>query len=1021
MKAQSPLSRPGIKSFFYRQMHASSARLAMLILFLTAMSWSAFAQTVAWTDSFVHGQAPTFEQCKTWTDFLDQLGNKSFSSVKITGSLDEVGLSITDPVAATKLAELLSSRTPGVVEFGSKKWIVSFCGNSVCGLPSVALSIDENVQEDCSCNYRYAIKAHSTGLQWGGVNSVTCNGPDQRMKLEFNSGVSIDVSGPTSFCSGGSVVLTANTQICIPPYNYLWSNGATTESITVHEAGSYSVTVSGSDQCSGTSAATAVSVIGIDVNAGEDVTFCKDPVQLQATTISGNGSGFALSKHCIFDAAGGDGNCNFVKDLCTEGAEFFTDATFTTSVVISNPAELRFQLYYSPFADVSSFIFTLNGQEIGSYEDNDPTGTCDPVPFGQYPRTITFTSGQFKKHWNDSSENTLAVRVLSDGPGVYLGGITAEVVSSSEFYSWAPTTGLNDASIANPLASPEVSTTYTVTYTNANGCSATDQVYVKVVADCAAPAPVAACKSLIVSAGTNCEAIVNANQFDDGSFSSSGGTLTFTTSHVGPYPIGVTEIIFTVTDSIGGSSNCNATLTVVDTTLPTITAPVDLVVVNDPGTCTATLSLAPPETSDNCGVQPVVNDHSGNVFPAGDTWVTWTVTDIHGNQQTALQKITVTNTDPVIDSVTASASTVEINSPVDFTIGYTDNNIKNATINWGDQSAPELLSSAEDHFVATHSYSNAGTYPVRITLTDHCGASTDYVYESIVVLNKYVGSVKGSGWFDSKSGYYLQDRKATGKADFKFEAKYKSKESVPSGSTSFHFKAGKLEFNSTRYELLVVDGQKAFLTGEGKLNGKAGYGILISLVDGDLKTKDHHQNDFYAGRDKGNTDKDHDKDKKDKDKHDRDDDKDHKKSDRIRVKIWDAKGVVYDTQLGSPDNAGATTYLGGGSIKIQSDEKTFGDSFENTIPSYSEEGSITVYPNPFVDRIKVQFSSWEPRGKVIVQLMDLTGKVIYKAEYPVSDDGSYTLDIPQHKKDAGIYILKISQGIKSELIRLVRK
>ena len=48
----------------------------------------------------------------------------------------------------------------------------------------------------------------------------------------------ITASGPTTFCQGGSVVLTASASS-----SYLWSTGATTQSITVSASGSYSVSV----------------------------------------------------------------------------------------------------------------------------------------------------------------------------------------------------------------------------------------------------------------------------------------------------------------------------------------------------------------------------------------------------------------------------------------------------------------------------------------------------------------------------------------------------------------------------------------------------------------------------------------------------------------------------------------------------------------------------------------------------------------------------------------------------------
>lgn len=67
--------------------------------------------------------------------------------------------------------------------------------------------------------------------------------------------VNITASGPTSFCEGENVVLSSSTGS-----TYLWSNGATTASITASASGNYSVRVGNSNGCSNTSAATAVIV-----------------------------------------------------------------------------------------------------------------------------------------------------------------------------------------------------------------------------------------------------------------------------------------------------------------------------------------------------------------------------------------------------------------------------------------------------------------------------------------------------------------------------------------------------------------------------------------------------------------------------------------------------------------------------------------------------------------------------------------------------------------------------------------
>ncbi|QHL87926.1 T9SS type A sorting domain-containing protein [Nibribacter ruber] len=67
--------------------------------------------------------------------------------------------------------------------------------------------------------------------------------------------VTIQPSGTTTLCQGNNVTLTASQGT-----SYVWSNGATTSSITVSEAGSYSVTVTNAQGCSNTSEAVQVTV-----------------------------------------------------------------------------------------------------------------------------------------------------------------------------------------------------------------------------------------------------------------------------------------------------------------------------------------------------------------------------------------------------------------------------------------------------------------------------------------------------------------------------------------------------------------------------------------------------------------------------------------------------------------------------------------------------------------------------------------------------------------------------------------
>lgn len=61
--------------------------------------------------------------------------------------------------------------------------------------------------------------------------------------------------------------------------------------------------------------------------------------------------------------------------------------------------------------------------------------------------------------------------------------VTLQPIATGDIatYSWSPADGLSDAGAANPLASPQTATKYTLTVANANGCTAQASVIVKVI------------------------------------------------------------------------------------------------------------------------------------------------------------------------------------------------------------------------------------------------------------------------------------------------------------------------------------------------------------------------------------------------------------------------------------------------------------------------------------------------------------------------------------------------------------
>ncbi|OSZ80094.1 hypothetical protein CAP36_02195 [Chitinophagaceae bacterium IBVUCB2] len=106
------------------------------------------------------------------------------------------------------------------------------------------------------------------------TNASNCSttSPVTAVIVNPNPAAVITASGPITFCQGGSVILTANTG-----NSYLWSTGATTQSITVSTSGNYSVDVTQTGGCVSSSVATAVVVNPLPaatITAGGPLAFC---------------------------------------------------------------------------------------------------------------------------------------------------------------------------------------------------------------------------------------------------------------------------------------------------------------------------------------------------------------------------------------------------------------------------------------------------------------------------------------------------------------------------------------------------------------------------------------------------------------------------------------------------------------------------------------------------------------------------------------------------------------------------
>lgn len=253
----------------------------------------------------------------------------------------------------------------------------------------------QNFDADTAGYYRvYAVDANGCGV----FSSFT------QVGINFYN-ANITASGPTTFCQGGSVVLTAGSGNT----SYNWNTGATTQSITVASSGTFIVTVN-NGTCLGTD------TITVTVNPNPPT-----PV----ITPSGSTS------------------------LCPGDS-----VTLTSSVANAyawNTNEYNQSITVSTSGTYSVMVTDANGCHA--------TGSINVTV---YPNPI-------------SSINS-AVNICQ--------GDTAQIsVSGGVSYLWTPAAGLSSTTVANPLASPSVSTQYMVHVTGLGGCvdSATVDVFVNPV------------------------------------------------------------------------------------------------------------------------------------------------------------------------------------------------------------------------------------------------------------------------------------------------------------------------------------------------------------------------------------------------------------------------------------------------------------------------------------------------------------------------------------------------------------
>lgn len=235
-------------------------------------------------------------------------------------------------------------------------------------------------------------------------------------------------------CVGNTITLTANATGFVSPITYQWKKGgvsilnATESNYNPIEDGVYTVEVTDT-------------AFGTQTSCGVEVHFNPLPVVEAGTnftiTCTTNPTGLTIGET---PEAGFDYVWTSPK-----GISGLTNATIANPV--ANPAE------------TTTYTVRKTNQSTGCYKED----------------TITITVDKTAPTANAGSNFTRTCVANTLGKEIGIAPI------SGQTYSWFPTTGLDDANKANPIATPETNQTYTLTVTNStNGCTAQATVVVTV-------------------------------------------------------------------------------------------------------------------------------------------------------------------------------------------------------------------------------------------------------------------------------------------------------------------------------------------------------------------------------------------------------------------------------------------------------------------------------------------------------------------------------------------------------------
>jgi len=339
----------------------------------------------------------------------------------------------------------------------------------------------------------------------------------------------------TANCNNGKVKIDTIVGTYTPPLSYMWSNGASTDSITNLIAGTYYLTITDSNGCAYHASATVAASVSISVTTTSGGTGCSGFGTITAHTLGGyppysfmwsNGAITAFQPGVpagsytvsVTDSKGcqgtGWGNVNNTGTL-----------NVTASATYSSCMSATGSVYFAISGGTAPYTDTLYASPI-------QTGIiCPFLPVGTYGYKVVDAAGCVKMGYvtvprSDSAHidfvSSAATCTLSNG------SVSAYVTGGTSPYTYSWNTGATTSSITGLSTG-----TYALTVTDGAGCSSTST------------ATVADFSTLSVSSATNYASCLSTA--DGGvTLNPAGGTPPYsyswsngsTSSHVSGLPTG---------------------------------------------------------------------------------------------------------------------------------------------------------------------------------------------------------------------------------------------------------------------------------------------------------------------------------------------------------------------------------------------------------------------------------------------------------------------------------------------------